>query len=203
MQKGFSGIIILIVILILAGLAGAYYFGKTQVPKPQPQTIIPSSSPDETANWKTYTNNKYKYQFKYPPAWEQTLVECSGPDTTACLDMQQFSLNNEVRLEVYLELERWTDGKFNYPGYNFLNSVTYNNIPMTIQASNMAGSYGNAGINPFLDLIADFFNLDKTVHFSVSFRWPVPTVTAKPTQDEIQQNLIKFNQILSTFKFTQ
>lgn len=79
MQKGFAGIIILIIALILAGLAGAYYFGKIQNPKTQVMqpTIAPSSSSNETvyteasrsANWKTYTNPKYSFSLKYPEEW--------------------------------------------------------------------------------------------------------------------------------------
>lgn len=45
MQKGFAGIIILIVALILAGLAGAYYFGKSQTINPQP--LAPQACTDE------------------------------------------------------------------------------------------------------------------------------------------------------------
>ncbi len=86
-QKGFAPILILVGILaIIAVAGGAYYFGKSQNPKPQPQaTTTPSSIPDasrepngsaETANWKTYTgmtskNNGHQGQIsiKYPPQW--------------------------------------------------------------------------------------------------------------------------------------
>lgn len=74
-------------ILVLAGVTGgAYFFGKSQSPKPQPPspvfvsptpqaTPVSSSIPDaspaptgagETANWKTYTNTKYGFSLKYP-----------------------------------------------------------------------------------------------------------------------------------------
>ena len=87
MQRGFAPILVLVGILILAIIAGGvYYFGRSQIVKPQPQnpvvvyqtpqpTLAPSSFPDvnpvpngtgETANWKTYTNTKYGYQVKYP-----------------------------------------------------------------------------------------------------------------------------------------
>lgn len=83
-QKGFSPLIIILGIILVIGIAsGAYYFGKTQVPKPQSQnpvitsqipqtTPTPSPSPapsgaGETANWKTYTNNYFT--FKYPTDW--------------------------------------------------------------------------------------------------------------------------------------
>jgi hypothetical protein len=30
-----------------------------------------SATKDETADWKTYTNNTYRFSFKYPDSWEQ------------------------------------------------------------------------------------------------------------------------------------
>lgn len=72
-QKGQTGILILAGIVILVALAGGiFYLGRVTAPKPQPQNVVtsspqPSPSPtDETANWKTYTNTKYGYSIKYP-----------------------------------------------------------------------------------------------------------------------------------------
>jgi hypothetical protein len=63
------------VILILVILAGVYAYQKyahkikeSSVIKPAPSPLVtaPSPTPDPTANWKTYTNNKYRFEFKYP-----------------------------------------------------------------------------------------------------------------------------------------
>ncbi len=84
-QTGFAPILILVGILVITLVGGgAYYFG-SQKPPVQPQNPIVISSPTpttsptdasgvpngtaETANWKTYTNNKYQFSFKYPPVW--------------------------------------------------------------------------------------------------------------------------------------
>lgn len=39
----------------------------SESPQPSP---TPSTIPDETANWKTYTNATYAFQFLYPPSWD-------------------------------------------------------------------------------------------------------------------------------------
>lgn len=71
MQKGFAPILILVGILVALALAGGvYFFGKSQVAKLQNPVVVsqtpqatptPSSTSDETASWKTYTNTKYGY----------------------------------------------------------------------------------------------------------------------------------------------
>ncbi len=77
-QKGQGLIIgILVGLLVAGGLFGAYYLG-IRNNKPQTQNPVvtsttqqtvqpsPSSTPDPTANWKTYTNNKIGFVIKYP-----------------------------------------------------------------------------------------------------------------------------------------
>lgn len=84
MQKGFAPILILVGILVLIGVVGgAYYLIKNQTNKTVSQNDLNSpslvdtwrnekspqpSNLDETANWKTYTNNVIR--FTYPQAWE-------------------------------------------------------------------------------------------------------------------------------------
>lgn len=97
--KRLCSFFILVGILILAIAAGAYYFGKlpikpannepkacTQEAKQCPDgsyvsregpncefSPCPSATQkasDETANWKTYANSRYKYEVKYPSDWD-------------------------------------------------------------------------------------------------------------------------------------
>lgn len=89
MQKGFTPILLLIGVLVVAAVAvGTYYLGKfssknsytppiTQLPSPTNtsySTPSPSSSSDETANWKIYTNNKVGFSLKYPPRYIKPTV---------------------------------------------------------------------------------------------------------------------------------
>ncbi|MDP3733333.1 MAG: hypothetical protein Q8Q91_02210 [Candidatus Daviesbacteria bacterium] len=72
-------------VLILAAVAtGIYFLGKQTTPKPSPNPVItsqtPNSSPsptDETANWIIYTNNKFNYTFNYPNT--QDIKEWDNP----------------------------------------------------------------------------------------------------------------------------
>ncbi|MBU4590644.1 hypothetical protein L6250_01500, partial [Candidatus Parcubacteria bacterium] len=74
-QSGFalSLVILIAVVLVVAGGTG-YYFYKTS----QELEEIGEEVVDETADWKTYRNEKYGYSFKYP-------LECRyGPMLPYC-----------------------------------------------------------------------------------------------------------------------
>jgi len=68
-RQGFTPILIVLIIAIL-GVAGyfSYKIYKSPIqPATQPTTsLVPSATPDITANWKTYTNNQYGFELKYP-----------------------------------------------------------------------------------------------------------------------------------------
>lgn len=76
MQKGQILIWIIVGAMVIAVAGGAYYLGRSTSPKPSATTTVtsqtpqptPTSSsiPDETTNWKTYANEKFKISFKYP-----------------------------------------------------------------------------------------------------------------------------------------
>ena len=61
---------ILSIIAAIAVLAGGYVWAsnhrKTSAPQPQNQT----QQQDEMVNWKTYNNDKYGYEVKYPAEWK-------------------------------------------------------------------------------------------------------------------------------------
>lgn len=64
MKKGFAGILILGLIVVVFILAAIIYI--KQRSKPITNIPNPIESQDETTNWKTYTNTKYMYSFMYP-----------------------------------------------------------------------------------------------------------------------------------------
>lgn len=81
-QKGFSGILLIVLVLVVALGAGAYYaytknyfssFLSANV-KPSPASSPSLSSPSPSSStsatdWKTYTNKDYHFSFQYPPQY--------------------------------------------------------------------------------------------------------------------------------------
>lgn len=81
-KKDWGKIIVLCLMSIFL-LSGVFYAGywlgsqKEKVEAPEravptsTQVLIATPTPNPTANWKTYTNTKYKYSIKIPPDWGQ------------------------------------------------------------------------------------------------------------------------------------
>lgn len=74
-QKGFAEIFLIGLVVVIIAVAGYFAFIKKSEPVAEQLTPAPvvtqtntmtSTSTDETANWKTYINTKYGYEFKYP-----------------------------------------------------------------------------------------------------------------------------------------
>lgn len=71
-QSGFANVLITIVALALIA-GGIYYWQKNKLVTPSEEPIVDNQPPaapvpdnDETKDWKTYRNEKYGFEFKYP-----------------------------------------------------------------------------------------------------------------------------------------
>ncbi len=74
-QRGLLLPVIVVALLLLIVGVGAYYLGRRTQSVPQqsttPQVAVTSPTiPDSTANWQTYTNQKYNFAIKYPSDWK-------------------------------------------------------------------------------------------------------------------------------------
>ena len=82
----------IILILILSLSLGGYLLLNKMGIKPSTSTVTlkttnPTSTPDPTANWKTYTNTKYNYSFKYPGDWKLDLQPYAETELIEHLDL--------------------------------------------------------------------------------------------------------------------
>ena len=84
-QAGLAPILIVVLIAVLAvGGYLIYKLPRTSVSPPAPQTTpAPSPTPDATTNWKTYQTERdnISFSFKYPSIWESPFLYCKTPPT--------------------------------------------------------------------------------------------------------------------------
>lgn len=210
-QKGFAPVLILVGILVLGMVAGgAYYFGKSQVSKPQPQNPViasqipqpvssPSASPDETASWKTYTNNNFTFSIKYPvgilPYTENRI------DTKDNLFLRLSDLNSERQASVnfYIQVYKNNDSLEKYDEKQFESSSDKNSL--------LVG--GDKGFLYYHDPIAPNGLPEVPVVFSYDFfikhagAFYQISLNTERGEDFLKMKRDLFNQILSTFRFTQ
>ena len=184
MQKGQVLIFLLVGILIIAGIGGAFYLGRQTTPKSSTipavtsQTPQPTPSPsDETANWKIYSNRKLGVEFKYPA--EYSIKEDSNGSTLAVVN---FELNGKkFRFDKVI-----SDGSV--PPYAQTNvTQDFNEITWKVLIPSKDAEYCDAGD---CGGIAPSYYLFKNGH-KYSFTY---------YSDDLKSTI---EQILSTFKFTQ
>ena len=198
MQKGFGVIYILIGVLILAVAAGAYYLGRSTSSKPSsnptvtyqtPQpTPIPTSSstPDETADWKTYTNSRYSFSIKHPDSFTQPMVD------------NDYGLIGE---KIYFAVSKLNplDCKGDCP-------LIENDEEVTIagtKATKMAGYIGEVGGSIPQHFVEYVFSKNgQYISFTLYARDQKDFTRSPNGIWEIEKaDMVQFDQILSTFKF--
>lgn len=90
--------IVFVLLVILAFAVGGYYLWARNYrashslgppPVVSPKVTRPTPTPDPTANWKTYTNEKYHFEFKYPPNWMEEDICDLNP---FCLSFTDYAL---------------------------------------------------------------------------------------------------------------
>lgn len=98
MRRKSSGFASILIIIIIVGVAVGAYFWVTQSKIPPIQVLqSPTPTPYTVENWKTYTNKKLGFEFKYPG------------------DLNQQILTNGV----IKFLDKSGNSVFNYSGFDF------------------------------------------------------------------------------------
>jgi len=117
---------LLIVAVLAAVVGGGILWSLQQIPSSQPLEIkIPEKVKDETANWKTYRNEEYGFEFKYPKDYnirEETVtdrltkIRILSPEKTVEFGTNQYTTNNiRIDINIYnnpnsLQLNQWLGG---------------------------------------------------------------------------------------------
>ena len=217
-QKGFAPIIIIVLVAIVA--SGVYFLGTKNILKLPTSFSLPTISPsptptpDPTANWKTYTYYAYGYSVKYPSDWK--VIEAKPSNTPNW----PYDISQENQLQKVNFLEEKIDKT--WPG-SFVISV--NKTPENFDTERWASNY-------FVPLIADpTTNLAKpkgkiSVDNNIAYRFSVFQFDSDRTEiglvkngniymftftddvpiendPNIEKHKEIYNQILSTFKFTE
>ena len=205
-QKGLAPI--LIVLLIALGVGGYLIYQKQIKPvnitqQTTQSTPAPTSNPESTtsadiSNWKTYTNDKLKLSFKHPESYKQEII------------------NEPTRYSIYLTKDTVYTVGGGQAGGNVLQKGTVISVTLypakSLVEKDLKSEYGNdIKINQVtVDqkqgteiILPD--QVDKRIYFKrdnevIGMSLSVGFENNSP---ENQKYTSDFNQILSTFKFTQ
>ena len=212
-RRGFAAPFILIgVLVLLLALGGAYYLGKSSPSSPtlpQPTTTIPlSPTADPTSNWKTYKNTKLNYSIKYPTDFNIVKGPADNLPDSAFQDLDNISFEsaNRGRFDVSINpkdasgkqiqcdtdaecLQKWLDVLKITPPDEVISKIS-----IKILGKNREG-FENIIKNKFYTQGFDYYVfIEKGNIWNIGL--PGQAEQKKTNSEEI------FDQILSTFKFT-
>lgn len=171
--------------------AASIIFGsdKSKINAPTPTVSVPTPTPtDETSTWKTYENNQYGFSVSYPPSSD--LVDFSitpEPRSIGLLNIQinlDKNLVNENNYRPEVRIDVWK-GKF--PPSNTLS-------PKKIRISGLEGFREN-----YIDQ-RNTYNDKLSLYVPQNDTSIVLSLYSDPDDKDIVTKI--FDQILSTFKFT-
>jgi hypothetical protein len=195
-RRSFLPILLLIIIIAAASAFGGFYVAKQMVTtsiKPTPtQPLLPSPTPDETADWKTYSASFFS--FKYPNDWMVSNSEGQS-------GIKTFHYLIDVKIPSYqygpepatMSISYWDNPqKLDIPTYQkqIRGAPIYNSNYQTYHQGELVGYYTNDGpCEPVLCEAYTIQGIDKIL-------------VIKLFQKSATQYHQTLNQILSTFKFT-
>lgn len=111
MQKGFGllGILIALTVVVLATGGGLYYYRNQQLATNNLQqavddkSVVVNESAVDTSSWKTYRNEQYGLEFKYPSDWK--IIESDPSPTGFQFNVVRFYEKSRIAGKTEEELE--------------------------------------------------------------------------------------------------
>jgi hypothetical protein len=186
--------------IIATGLAGYYYFQLKGVKAPPssspPKTATTSAKKDETVGWKTYTDNKLKFSFKYPP--NPLEPQRALGDTTFVVG---YPIREEFRSDP--QIAKSVDNKtywitLGYTSQNQLDSMGIDYCGANISDSSRCEPIKVGGAESIIDW---GIPVDSQIKAYVSIPHPKGGVVTFELQPVVPESKETLYQILATFKF--
>ncbi len=179
---GFAPIIILVLLVSAIGI-GVYLFksGQIRIPASIP-SLLSSSTPDPTADWKAYKNDTYNFQIKYP---EKFVLSENNKNEEFYDNLASLSyLNTHINIDAISNIDIYENEK---PENVATREVMDGEFSYKITPSEISGYQGAI-----------------TILENSSKKYTI----AHPTRNffiviSLNTDNAEFNQILSTFKFTR
>ena len=142
-QRGFAEIIIIIGVLVLLAVGGAYYFGTQKnniIPASSPTPAIqvsPIPTPDVPGDWETFTSTLGGFTLKYPADWITQGFEGSKESFSQNSNIIRFYSKTPTRgsAGIYMCIEFKIGLNDNYPLKNggFLSKGNVNTLPSGLE----------------------------------------------------------------------
>lgn len=199
MTRGFAAPFVLIGILALfLVLGGAYYLGKSSLPATtSPSLVTPVATPlsviEPTAGWKTYSSSKFGFTLKYPPTLH--IREGTGVDNYVYLELIEQTPMGEPRY--YMYISNSLNPSKPPAGVKFtVESVGGYRVYTTDQLPSQSGALCKS-------ITTDEITFVTLCLSPYNSRLLAKTQGTPAEQQELAKELMTFDQILSTFKFTQ
>ena len=199
-QKGFSPLIIILVIAIL-GVVGYFAYKNYISPKgtilgPYSPSPIDTATPNLTANWKTYTNDTYGFSFEYPGDYSYSE---SPQKDSAYFAPNQYKTSDITALPVItFAMLQFPDSVNNLQ--DELNQIKISD-PNEIQNVKNIVVNGSQAIQ-FNELRGN--ELDTQILLKTKINGNSIFLIKLTDYDKADNNMLRvYSQILSTFKFTQ
>lgn len=201
MKKNSKGFIeILIIILASVILVGLLAFKSTNITK-APTSVSPTSTPESTANWKTYRNEKLGFEFKYPNSWFVTEENVLSTKTLVVFEDGKEIPNQENKMEITLGF--YNQGlQRNLTLKELIEQTKYPDLARPKQSEITLGNYKGVhfmyhvhGLGYYMSYILLAENEDSSKILNISYRHDISE------SEPDNPNPIVLNQILSTFQF--
>ncbi len=189
-KKIFASITIILIVLFICG--ASYYF------------INKQSQIDGTANWKTYTNEKFGYTIKYPNDWTYR----EYPDTQTGAGFRPINQSNEVQYE-FINVGAYgsAENEYNVPFDDYVKEAAIAEIQNYEKLNSIKQITTDAGIKGYETtwIYYDMRSKEKKASLPITYIDYQKTVGSK--YKTIQINLGNedyekiYDQMISTFKF--